>query len=77
MKILIIDTYYPTFLRKFHHDLEKSEMNDSSFFEHKHALIEKFGTSDFYSRHLNLMGLEATDIIANDFCSRKNGKMNF
>ena len=78
MKILIIDTYYPTFLKKFHDDLKKSELNNSSFFEHKKALLSRnFGTSDFYSRHLNLMGLEAIDIVANDFLLQEKWENEF
>lgn len=78
MKILIVDTYYPTFLKRFNDDLLESKLKNSSFAEHKHALLAKnFGTSDFYSRHLNLMGVETIDIIANDFLLQNKWENEF
>lgn len=64
MKILVVDTYYPAFLASFYR--EKSELRTSSYQTQLSTLLDQcFGTSDFYSRHLNALGCEARDLIAN------------
>lgn len=59
-RILIVDTYYPDFLKSLPFD-------PSSTYEvelHK-VLDRKFGTADFYSRNLKALGWDAVDVIAN------------
>lgn len=64
MKILIVDTYYPAFLARFYAgQIGLAEKNYQSQLD---ALLNAcFGTSDFYSRHLNELGCEAQDLIVN------------
>lgn len=63
MKILIVDTYYPGFLRRYY---KKNGVSRFSYQEQKQALLSAcFGTSNFYSCHLNELGHDASDIIAN------------
>ena len=65
MKILVVDTYHPGFLRGVY--------GDSSFdlggLEYKdqmaHLMSQTFGTSDFYSANLRAYGHEAVDLIVN------------
>ena len=64
MRVLLLDTYYPAFLRQLYStngDLAKSGYAMQRDF----LLAQYFGTSDFYSRHLNALGCEAQDLIAN------------
>ena len=64
MKILIVDTYYPAFLSNFY--ASDSSMENLTYESQIEALINQcFGTSDFYSRHLNALGCEARDLIVN------------
>lgn len=63
MRILIVDTYYPGFLRRYYKTHRIAEL---PYQEQKQELLSAcFGTSDYYSRHLNDLGHEATDIVAN------------
>ena len=64
MKIVIVDTYYPAFLTRFYAQQNGSAANDYSI--QLQALMNAcFGTSDFYSRHLNSLGCEAHDLVVN------------
>lgn len=64
MKLLIIDTYYPAFLARFY--ATRPGLSDADPETQKTALLDAcFGTSDFYSRHLNALGCEAQDLIVN------------
>lgn len=64
MKIAIIDTYYPVFQAS--HYAKSPQLESASYDQQLHALIDQcFGTSDFYSRHLNALGCEAEDMIVN------------
>lgn len=64
MKVAIIDTYYPRFLKTFYS--KHPGLQSSSSEEQTQALLNAaFGTSDFYSRHMNSMGVEAHDLIVN------------
>lgn len=64
MKILIVDTYYPAFLARFYSAREG--LGDAGYEEQLRGLLEAcFGTSDFYSRHLNALGCDAQDLVAN------------
>ncbi|MDD2889023.1 MAG: glycosyltransferase [bacterium] len=61
-RFLIVDTYYPKFLEKFHN----FHNQDSSYDEHWQALMDElFGTSDFYSKNLKKLGCEAREIVFN------------
>jgi spore maturation protein CgeB len=62
---LIVDTYYPSFLDMFYE--RHPEHLDASYESTLAALMaEGFGTSDFYTTNLRLLGHSATDVIAND-----------
>lgn len=61
MKIVIIDTYYPDFLRTLSIDADSTYQAELD-----KVLKQSFGTSDFYSRGLRNCGWEAIDIIANE-----------
>lgn len=64
MKIIIVDTYYPAFLARFYEQNEV--LSKSGYSTQLQALISAcFGTSDFYSRHLNALGCDAQDLIVN------------
>ena len=64
-KIAFIDTYYPKYLKSFYKD--KSLTYESSYDQlNSDLLASNFGTSDFYSKHLNNLGIEAKDFIVND-----------
>lgn len=59
-KILIVDTYYPDFLRSLPFDPQ------STYEAQLQAVLDrKFGTADCYSRNLRALGWEAVDVIAN------------
>lgn len=65
MKILFIDTYYPSFLRSIHRkypNLEKKPYDDQLRF----LLGRFFGTSEFCSYNLRKLGWKAEAILAND-----------
>ena len=64
MKILIIDTYYPAFLSRFY--AERPGLSQLDYSTQLESLLAScFGTSDFYSRHLNELGCEAYDFVVN------------
>jgi hypothetical protein len=64
MKILIIDTYYPAFLSRFY--AERPGLSELGYSTQLESLLAScFGTSDFYSRHLNELGCEAYDLVVN------------
>lgn len=64
MKVAILDTYYPRFLRSFY--ASHRELRNAASDAQVTALLKAaFGTSDFYSRHLRNLGVEAHDLIAN------------
>ncbi len=64
MKILIVDTYYPAFLSFFY--TQQDNLVSADYLIQRQALLDAcFGTSDFYSRHLNALGWEAEDLIVN------------
>jgi spore maturation protein CgeB len=63
VRIAIVDTYYAAFVASFYE--RRPELRDASYEEQQAALIaESFGTSDAYSHHLNALGHEAIDLIA-------------
>jgi spore maturation protein CgeB len=64
MKILIIDTYYAAFLARFY--ASQDGLDKVDYQTQLQSLIDAcFGTSDFYSRHLNALGCEAQDLVVN------------
>jgi hypothetical protein len=64
MKILIVDTYYPAVLDACYR--AAPELSTGGYQNQLDALLDQcFGTSDFYSRHLNALGCEARDVIVN------------
>lgn len=63
MDILIVDAYYPRFLQRA---LQAIDYESLSYSEMRDALLRlRFGTADFYSRHLRDLGHNAEDIIFN------------
>ena len=64
MKIVIVDTYYPAFLTRFY--AQQNGLAAIDYSTQLQALLNAcFGTSDFYSRHLNSLGCEAHDLVVN------------
>lgn len=65
MKILILDTYYPGFLNFFYS--QQPNISADSYNQHRQKLLDyQFGTADFYSKNLSLLGHDAQDLIIND-----------
>jgi hypothetical protein len=64
MRILIIDTCYPAFLRS--HYRSAPSLAQSSYLEQWRALMDTFfGTADAYSHNLAALGHEAHEVVAN------------
>ncbi len=64
MKVVILDTYYPRFLKSLY--ASYSGLRSASSEEQiKTILNAAFGTSDFYSRQLKSLGLDAYDLVVN------------
>ncbi len=64
MQIQILDTYYARFLSA--HYLGQPSLKHECYEQQRRALLARvFGTSDFYSRHLQAMGHDAQDLIVN------------
>lgn len=64
MKILLLDTFYPKFLSEIYST--NTNLSDATYEVQRNVLLDQcFGTSDFYSRHLNSLGCEAQNLIAN------------
>ncbi|MCK9387001.1 MAG: glycosyltransferase [Sulfuritalea sp.] len=64
MKILVVDTYYPAFLASVYR--ETPGLFSVTYQKQLDVLLSQcFGTSDFYSRHLNGLGCAARDLIVN------------
>lgn len=64
MRITLLDTYYLRFLRT-HYTAHPELSKDTYDEQHTNLLSQAFGTSDFYSRHLQDMGHDAHDLIVN------------
>jgi hypothetical protein len=64
MKILILDTMYPKFLRSVGH-YESAYETDTYEIVWNSLMATRFGVSDVYSHHLNLLGHQAHEIVAN------------
>lgn len=64
MKIVIVDTYYAAFLARFY--AQQGDRANADYQTQLQTLLNAcFGTSDFYSRHLNALGCEAQDLVVN------------
>ena len=63
MKVLIVDSYYPRFLQAALPEVTRGDPDYESML--RRLLRLRFGTSDFYSRHLRELGIEAADVIFN------------
>ncbi|OYT92564.1 MAG: hypothetical protein CFE43_07925 [Burkholderiales bacterium PBB3] len=64
MRIALLDTYYPRFLAA--HYAEHPHLASETYRNQRQNLLDQaFGTSDFYSRHLQAMGHDAQDLIVN------------
>lgn len=64
MRVVIVDTYYPAFLDAVY--AQTPDLADRGYEEQWRILMnECFGTADFYSRNLKLLGHEATEIVFN------------
>lgn len=70
-KILILDVYYPAFLKDFYN--KHPRIKDYAYEDQKkHLMNEMFGTADFYSKALSKLGSPTQDIIANDTYLQKS-----
>lgn len=64
LRFLILDTYYPAFLRSFY--AQNPDSAHRPYSEQWRALMEQcFGTADFYSANLKKLGHEAYEVVAN------------
>lgn len=64
MKIAIVDTYYAAFLGAVYG--QETGLASRTYGSQLRSLTDRcFGTSDFYTRHLNEMGHDAHDLIVN------------
>lgn len=64
-RILIVDTYYPEFVRTLY--AQRPELQTLPYQAQLTAFIQqRFGTSDYYSRHLTALGYDTQDVLANN-----------
>jgi spore maturation protein CgeB len=64
MRIALVDTYYRRFLSQ--HYADRPSLQREPYESQLRSLVDaRFGTSDFYSSHLNDLGCDATDLIVN------------
>lgn len=64
MKIVVVDTYYAAFLAAYYQ--KNPQWKSAAYLAQREALLAQcFGTSDFYSHHLNSLGWNAQDLIVN------------
>ena len=64
MKILLVDTYYPAFLRDFY--ASQPGLAAQPYAAQWRTLMDQcFGTADFYSTHLRELGHEAEEVVPN------------
>jgi spore maturation protein CgeB len=67
MRILTIDTCYQSFLSSVYE--ANTSLDSASYDEQKRIIMSQhFGTADYYSRNLSLLGHEASEVIDN--CKR-------
>lgn len=64
-RILIVDTYYPEFVRQVYSQCPS--LKEASYGEQLNVFMHhRFGTSDYYSRHLQEQSYDARDVIADN-----------
>jgi len=64
MKLLIVDTYYPAFLRVFY--AEHPGLQSRPYTEQWRILMDQcFGTANFYSDNLRPLGFDAHEVVSN------------
>jgi spore maturation protein CgeB len=64
VRVVILDTYYPAFLDDLYST--RPELSEQPYREQLGSLMEYcFGTSDAYSEHLQELGHQAVEIVAN------------
>jgi spore maturation protein CgeB len=64
MKVLILDTYYSSFLDA--HYAANPSLRDASYSDQRSVLMDQcFGTADYYSENLRKLGHEAEEIVLN------------
>lgn len=64
LKFLILDTYYPAFLRTLY--AREPHLSSRPYAAQWRALMDScFGTADFYSLSLGKLGYEAEEVVAN------------
>ncbi len=69
-KILIVDTYYPAFLKQLY--AQQPGLETLPYAEQRdHILAEHFGTGDSYSYYLKQLGYLAEDVIADDLALQR------
>lgn len=62
-RILLVDTYYPEFVRQLY--TQCPELQTAPYDVQLAACLnQRFGTSDYYSRHLTTLGYTTQDVIA-------------
>jgi spore maturation protein CgeB len=64
MRIALLDTYYPRFLGG-HYAAHPALAGEAYADQRQNLLDQVFGTSDFYSRHLQAKGHDVQDLIVN------------
>lgn len=64
MKFLIVDTYYPAFLKSVYASVQGLETRPYAV-QWRTLMDRCFGTADYYSENLAALGHEATEVIAN------------
>lgn len=64
MRVLIVDPYYPSFLRA--HYGRAPELAEASYEKQRRSLMDAFfSTADSYSHHLAAYGIEAHEVVPN------------
>ena len=65
MRVLVVNTDYPAFLRSFYDD--NPGLDSMSFADQERVRVDSlFGVADFYSRNLRKLGHETFDVWANN-----------
>ncbi len=71
MRILIVDTYYPEFLKNFYKKID-DKLDELNYLQLQDLIFKQFfGTANFYSKNLQKLGIEAEEIIFNDLTLQK------
>ncbi len=66
MKVLILDSYYDAFLKRYYNSFG-SQLSPMDYQSHlNHLMDQHFGTSDAYSFYMKKEGWEAAEVVTND-----------